>query len=477
MSFNLLEESWIPVLYHDGGYHRVGIRKILEDASGIRQVAASNPMDRVAVLRFLLALLYWCKGNPPRDLEAGSGAPFPADWFSKLDQNRACFNLLGDGKRFYQCRESGDCSLTANYLVQEVPTGKNMWHFRHATEGRDGLCRACCAMGLLRLPLFATSGGRGKPPGVNGKPPIYVIPVADSLAGTLRLSWQRASDIGTPAWEKPDLKLPDAGDVPLLTGLTWLPRRVWLSDPQPQGANCISCGRRESVIDSSVYAPIGSTRTDSDGPGRVWADPHVLYAANTKGQVTALRSSNALDAPDAAAGQWARTITGILTKKQAGERIRVWVVGFSTVQNDKYLEATEHLLDLPNWADEIEVFVDKVERWQKECSGLEGRLKRQLGQGTPRKHVEARPAIAAIRAHVEGRVSSNVGELLAGGEAAWAEAAREYSPMMDAIAQSLCPGFTASAVERRKEVASVVPRMGPSAKPTKKPRRKKGGDK
>ena len=46
MSYNLLDEEWIPVLYRDGRWKRLGIRKVLEDAGRIRQIAASNPMDR-----------------------------------------------------------------------------------------------------------------------------------------------------------------------------------------------------------------------------------------------------------------------------------------------------------------------------------------------------------------------------------------------------------------------------------------------
>ena len=34
--YNLLDENWIPVLYHDGRYTRVGIRKALEDAGRIK---------------------------------------------------------------------------------------------------------------------------------------------------------------------------------------------------------------------------------------------------------------------------------------------------------------------------------------------------------------------------------------------------------------------------------------------------------
>lgn len=100
--YNLLTEPWIPVLYRDGRYEGVGIHRALADASRIRQISASNPMDRIAILRFLLALLYWCKGNPPESMDTASGDSFAAEWFSKLDENKDYFNLLGDGKRFYQ---------------------------------------------------------------------------------------------------------------------------------------------------------------------------------------------------------------------------------------------------------------------------------------------------------------------------------------------------------------------------------------
>ena len=119
MNYNLLEEKWIPVLYRDGQSDRVPIRRALEDAGRIRQIAASNPMDRVAILRFLLALLYWCKGNPPDKANAAQCDSFPSDWFTKLNDHKECFNLLGEGKRFYQCLnsvKSVKAKLSANYL-------------------------------------------------------------------------------------------------------------------------------------------------------------------------------------------------------------------------------------------------------------------------------------------------------------------------------------------------------------------------
>lgn len=58
MSFNLLTQPWIPVLYANGRFDRVGICQALIEAERIRQIAASNPMDNVALLRFLLAVLH-----------------------------------------------------------------------------------------------------------------------------------------------------------------------------------------------------------------------------------------------------------------------------------------------------------------------------------------------------------------------------------------------------------------------------------
>ena len=108
MNYNLLVEPWIPVLWNDGETSRVGIIDALTQAGRIREVAASNPMDRVAIVRFLLALLYWCKGDPPEEGDTVSGDGFPADWFWRLDANRDSFNLLGDVKRFYQYRSGVD---------------------------------------------------------------------------------------------------------------------------------------------------------------------------------------------------------------------------------------------------------------------------------------------------------------------------------------------------------------------------------
>lgn len=471
MRYNLLEESWIPILRTDGRVERVGILQALTEAGNIRQIAASNPMDRLAVLRFLLALLYWCKRDPPATTDAASRGAFPLDWFSILAANRECFNLLGAGKRFYQYRKEDDKTLTANYLVHEIPAGTNFWHFRHATDKVNGLCPACCAIGLLRLPLFSTQGGQGKSPGINARPPIYVIPTGETLAETLRLSWRPVSNLGRPAWEDPDLQLPRAGEVPLLAGLTWLPRRVWLDEPRESAAPCISCGRQGPVILSSIFAGKGSTKTDSNAPGRIWRDPSVVYEQTKTGEMS-LHAADPIGNPDVGAGQWARILAGLLRNPQK-ERGTAWVVGFSTDQN-KYFEAAELSLPWPGLPDQVELCAKRLNQWQQSGFDVSHELKESGKRASSLKHPEIQSAVAAIRPQVESMVAAQASDLLTGGDLAWRRAGDEYRPLMKMVAGGLAPGFTTADVERRRRIANALP-LGENRRQARKPSARKGG--
>lgn len=484
MDYNLLSEKWIPVLYRNGTFDRVGIRQALQDAGQIRQIAATNPMDRVAILRFLLALLYWCRGNPPMPSppEASPRDSFPSDWFAKLDANSKCFNLLGDGKRFYQndAYKLRTPEHTTNYLIQEVPSGTNKWHFRHATDGVNGLCPACCAMGLIRLPLFATSGGKGmtsdtgKSPGVNAKPPIYAFALGETLGDTLRLSWRRFDgEMGVPAWENAATDLPLHGEVPLLTGMTWLPRSVWLADPE-KTAPCISCGDRGSVVRLCVFDGRGSARAED----RVWRDPHVLFGEDKKGNSFPMHAGDALGSSDAGATQWTKILAGLLKRQDPADRMaHVWVVGFSTVQNDKYLEATESLLPFSCSPQKAQETLARIERWQNEVFSLSRKVRPASEKGSSRKHDEISALLATIRPEAESSAAGRTEDLLAGGDEEWQVAADGFEPMMNVIAGSLSPGFTTKAVQRRRQIASILPNMHPKTELAKKPSRKKGGDK
>lgn len=471
MSYNLIHEKWIPVLYADGRVERVGILDALIDAHRIHSIVASNPMDRLSVVRFLLAVLYWCRGSPPSETGLSPDEPFPSNWFDKLLDHAEFFNLLGDDRRFYQYRASAVSSetrLSTTYLLHEIPSGTNKSHFRSAIDGVSGLCPACCALGLLRLPVFATSAGRGKAPGINRKPPFYAVPVGHSLASTLRLSWRPIAELGTPAWEQPEMQLPTSGTVSLLTGLTWLPRRVWLDPPEPTEGVCIGCGRTASLILRSVFAGLGSTKTSTDSPSREWVDPHVMtYAQGTyRGQ--SIQAANVFRYPSAASGQWASVISnaarsGLFDACAApsgslgGSCSALWVIGFATVQNDKYLEVIDYLIPVGAVRPISEDGLECIESWVHDNSNLAAKIRLSEYGNQVRPHIGFTASLRAVRPHAEAEAFSKVKGLLHDDElTAFRDASDQRRRLVDEVAHSLCPGFTVAAIRKRQGVIGCV---------------------
>jgi len=461
MNYNLLDEHWIPVLYCDGTWERVGIRQALEDADRIRQIAANNPMDRLAILRFLLALLYWCKGDPPDEGNTNSVASLSSEWFFRLDENRDCFNLVGDAGRFYQDRTAQRTRAVTD-LIQEIPTGNNFWHFRHATDKIDGLCPACCVLGLLRLPLFSVSGLPDLKAGVNGTPPVYVVPWGMSLRETLQANWSPCANLGTPAWVQPDVRPTPSEDVPLLTGLTLLSRRVFLHDPVERPGVCIGCGTRGTpLILTCEYQTAGRQEN------ALWSDPHAVYS-----DATPRRTVKAADLT--AAGKfrmdrpWPDLLARLVETDRFGSKKTVaslFIVGFATDQA-KNIDAWEWTIAVPPGTSIKETLASLLRQWWKEG----WRMEKRIG----RSEVEGSATIAAIRPDIEGRVSAQAGELIVGADEVWQQAAAEYRPLMKVIARSLSPGFTAAAIHRRQQIALASPDMRPKVESAKKPGRKKG---
>lgn len=465
MDYNLLVEPWIPVLMNDGVYERVSIKTAFSKAGRIRQIAASNPMDRLAIFRFLLTLLYWCKGNPnPNEWDVIADS-FPADWFAKLDDNKECFNLLGCGKRFYQDKTAQrKCGTTE--LLQEIPTGNNFWHFRHSIDEVNGLCPACCAMGLMRLPLFSVSGLPDLKAGINGTPPVYILPCGISLLQTLKINWKPHINLGVPTWDQPDIQPQYGDDVPLLRGLTLLSRRVLLHEPDEQTGSCIGCGlKNTTLIHSCEFQSAGSQKNDK------WNDPHVVYLVK--------ESRKSLVAPDLrGAGKFRmdRPWTDLLSNIDFSTNpFSLFVVGFAT-NKALNVDVWERNLFFKSTTLKGEKAASLLEQWKKEGGAFVRKVQSTEENKLKQKRNEAlfTSQIAALRPHIEGSVSARVDELITGNEDAWEKASNEYRPMMEAVAKSLSPGFTMSAVKRRREIERIKPDMRLKPEPAKKAGQKKG---
>ncbi|HOQ06056.1 MAG TPA: type I-E CRISPR-associated protein Cse1/CasA [Anaerohalosphaeraceae bacterium] len=304
-TYNLLEEKWIPVLYVNGKTERVGIWQALTDAHKIRQIAASNPMDRVALLRFLMAVLMWCKEDAKDALLKIAG--ISEDWLTKLKEHKTAFDLFDKKQPFMQdLTVKGEKANAATELIHDLPSGSALNHFRHTRDKVDGLCPACCAIGLIRWSCYATAGTKGRsksmPASLNGNTPAYAFPVCNTLLQCLGESLKRltTSPNDTLSWlsnNRPDKIGP-------LIALTWRSRSVLLTMPtENDGMSCSYCGANTGGLIREIRFQPGWRQIDPKQPGD--ADPHLV-----KGPVS-YPSPNDNDSVEHSAMLWRNLMKGV----------------------------------------------------------------------------------------------------------------------------------------------------------------------
>lgn len=282
--FNLIHSPWIPVLWRNGRFDRVGIWTALAEAGHIRQIAASNPMDNVALLRFLLAVLMWCRpGLSEEDRQTLEGAKgIPEDWLEQLKEHNAAFNLLGEGKRFYQDKSVENNARPVGDLLVEFPTETKIAHFRHVRDQDYGLCPACCALGVVRFCAFANAYGGGRyTSAANGPTPAYSLLLGATLLETLRLNLPEETGLKRdPPWMTN--VAPKRDELDYATVFAWRSRRLWLGDPGAKG-DCAHCGTTEHLIRQIAFTgnwkpPFATTGTQK----KFWdADPHLILVDKT----------------------------------------------------------------------------------------------------------------------------------------------------------------------------------------------------
>ena len=357
MCFNLVDERWIPVLHRDGRFERVGIQRALTESGRIRQIAASNPLDNVALLRFLLAVMLWCRGDlTDEDLASlnDSADGIPGSWLKNLDEHKAKFNLLGDGERFMQAPACANKDRPVADLYHELPGATNISHLRHIEDYRDGLCPACIAIGLIRQPVAITGKGAGKRPGINGDPPLYYMPIGRTLLGTLALNWPTEGvDGDRPCWEKPCTQ----HQVGIMEGFTWTSRQFRIAGHAP--GTCMMCGSCTDRLVTKLRelnkpnGRKGLSRCTFDR----WQDLHIIY--DDKGKPG--KMEDAVRDPSGSSGQWrdwlaalhADNTNGIKRPKAVAsavcrrdDRVPVLVAGLANQGQDKSLEACSCTLSI-----------------------------------------------------------------------------------------------------------------------------------
>ena len=293
--FDLFTEPWITCVSPDGKSEEYGIGGLLASAHELSEIVDPSPLVVVSVVRLLEAVLLCALAADDEGdwLDLWEHGQFDDDAMRRVGERCSGGMDLFDADRpFYQSSDidpvgESERVKSVGYLFPDTATGTAVVHYAHAPESAHAFCPVCCAKGLVMLPAFATSGGQGIKPSINGVPPLYVVPTGKSLFETLLLNYV------LPAYRPPHAAAPDPGPYWLTGGvvghkeertsagfvesLTWAARRVRLLAPILQGA-CTRCGRPSNQLTQRIVLDQGVSRPKDAAP---WLDPWAAYVWRT----------------------------------------------------------------------------------------------------------------------------------------------------------------------------------------------------
>ncbi len=303
-SFNLWQNPWITVEDDQGFLSDLSISQLLTDAGKYRGLFDPSPLVIVAIHRLLVAIVQdifdprsesdlqelWQKENFPRSKIEAFGEEFGHR-----------FDLFSEEMPFMQ---SADIPLypekwgkgkSVGYLFHEQTAGTAVTHYNHTYDDEQHCCPICLAKGLLSIPPFATAGGAGIRPSINGVPPVYIIPGGETYFQSLVASLLtppfkpgvRDKRDDRPWWRRDPLigKKEEVLRVGYLHSLTFPARRVRLH-PQQLSKPCTRCARQTAWSAREMTYEMGQSRPKD---AAFWQDPFVAYRVREKDQPLPIR--------------------------------------------------------------------------------------------------------------------------------------------------------------------------------------------
>jgi len=247
-SYDVLTESWIPVLRRDGSRDALGVKACIEQAQSILEIHDSSPTVEFGLYRLLIAFvldaLIWADRRPEiaEDLgEIMEEGRFDADLIGRyLEDCGDVFDLFHPEKPFLQTKTDSKGHKPIAAMCPTVPSGTNVGHWHHQTEDEIEVSAQVAAQWLVTIAPFMTAGGAGLSPSINGAPGIYVLPQGASLFQTivmnLPLRIDQESGGGAIAWRSARIPGGERTQATAVEAMTWRPRRIQLiPEIAPQG--------------------------------------------------------------------------------------------------------------------------------------------------------------------------------------------------------------------------------------------------
>jgi len=305
VTFNLVDEPWIPVIWRDGRAGEVGLRDALVHAHEIRELVDGSPLVTVSLHRLLLAILHRNLG--PRTFTAWKELWKRGQWdAAKLDAYFAAwghrFDLFDAERPFYQVTQMDDNPQVhpPARLAEERAQGNNATLFDHNFRSSPvPMSAADAARCLVTRQTFAVGGGKSEPfyfcdaPAVVG---FVVMAAGTNFFETLALNLTEygsghriaLSEQDAPIWEQEIPATPErSGTRPRgpVDYLTWQSRRIrLLADGDPPVVVGCQFAQGLRIDPSTLDSMKPYTRSQQEGwvarrldPDRaLWRDSHAI---------------------------------------------------------------------------------------------------------------------------------------------------------------------------------------------------------
>jgi CRISPR system Cascade subunit CasA len=294
-TYNLWSEPWITAETLKNELVEMSLSEILTNADTLRTVFDPSPLVVMGIHRLLVAILQDTFQPRRRSdlIRLWQTKRFDPERIASFGQQFAnLFDLFSESQPFLQ---SADIPLspsrdakTVGYLYPDLPAGTAVTHYTHTYDDDICLCASCAAKGLVMVPAFASSGGAGIKPSINGVPPIYILPGGhnyfESLTASLTIPEYQspiaAADNDQVWWRRQPLveKKGIVSKVGYLHSLTFPARRVRLH-PILMQASCTRCGQRTTWGVRTMIFEMGESRPDD---ATLWQDPFAAYVLPSK---------------------------------------------------------------------------------------------------------------------------------------------------------------------------------------------------
>lgn len=341
LSFNLIQQPWIPTITSDGLYRELSLLNLFEQWESLRELQADNPPTTLALHRFLLAILHRVYTGPQdeehwEEIKDDNGKEI----FTYLKEHQDCFDLLHPDRPFMQ-----DPTLTADmageiyqaYALHGNNTSTVFCH-EHQWSG-DSLGIAAAARLVLRLHGFDVGGRKTGSPVSAGVIPTMdaanVLVRGSNLKETLLLNLMQydgeekpfeVNGEDLPAWEQaphPAKERVPAGYVDYLT-FQWRRVRLFLSGDRAVRVAVHAGDRLPKIHSPADYEMAIAYTKNPKKPNERFTVRLNLNRSLWRDSAAFLQSSGAGDRPRIIS--WLAELQGV---RLVGDRLNLQVLGLT----------------------------------------------------------------------------------------------------------------------------------------------------